>query len=94
MRAIRRALRVDVYNSGWGGKIERVLAHVLSRDNSRYRLDAVIVMKTMNITPPADDTDDKSHRVSIAKQPAGETGQPEELVLQAMDGIFTLWQVL
>ncbi|MBV8188319.1 MAG: hypothetical protein JO339_13845 [Alphaproteobacteria bacterium] len=93
LQYVRMALVPGLYNSGWGGRIERMLTNMLSRDNSCYRLDCFIFMKVMNITPPADYADYQARRTPIAQQLSAETGIPADQLLMAMDGMFGLWRV-
>lgn len=94
LKFVRMALVPATYNSGWGGKIERMLTNVVQRENSCYRLDCFIFMKVINIIPPESDADYNARRAPIAQQISGATGIPKDQILMAMDGIFQLWNVI
>ena len=91
---VRMALVPMEYNQGWGGKVEKMLTRAIARDNSCYRFDYFILMKVLNIMPPADKADYSERRVTIAEHLAAETALTTSEVLEGMDGIFKLWDVL
>jgi hypothetical protein len=94
LRFVRMAIVLMAYNQGWGGKIEKLLTRAMARDNSIYRFDYFIFMKVLNILPPADEADYRARRTAIAQQLCAETGLSISILLQGLDGIFTLWDVL
>lgn len=91
---VRMALVEGEYNVGYGRKIEKNITQTHATDKSQYLMDYIILMKVLNIKPPADREDYRRRREKIAARLAAEGAEKSDLALQGMDGIFKLWDVL
>jgi len=82
------------YNISFGSKIEKNLTKEDAHGKRMYLIDYIILMKVLNIPPPADYSDYQRRRLEIARRLASEGAETEELALLGMDGFFKLWRVL
>jgi hypothetical protein len=92
---VRMALLQAPANIDYGRLMEKSFTNTQANSKSMYLLDYAVMMKLLNVPPPLDQEDYTARREQIADTflAAGFDGS-RELVLQGMDGMFTLWDVI